>query len=282
MLTYIKKLKPGSAKPSSPTTETLPPALTISSTTANAHVVDDEKSPVLSPADEKFLENALKDAHDSPNVIFPGLESTSTTGTVTPAVEEAVIEAEKEAKKDGEWKDVLTTRWQGLRKTVTEAEKKEKEKEKKKDKGKKKKKAKEFVREEDELTAALDQLNLAAEDGRAFSVSAETRALLASFTQILKDIANGVPTAYDDLTKLLETSSSQLEKTFTNLPGFLQKFVKTLPEKIKPEIMQAAAAASPALMTEGGIIGLQELVTKPGLLMGLLKGVVNVLKTRFP
>jgi hypothetical protein len=46
--------------------------------------------------------------------------------------------------------------------------------------------------------------------------------------------------------------------------------------------MQAAAAASPALMTEGGIVGLKELVTKPGLLMGLLKGVVNVLKTRFP
>jgi hypothetical protein len=218
MLTYIKKLKPGSTKPSSPTTETSPPPppLTISPATANQHVSEEEKSPVLSPADETFLENALKDTDDDgPNVIFPGFESTSTMGTVTPteaavmpAVEEAAKEAEKEAKKEGEWKDALTTRWQGLRRTVSEAaekrhrkpkspdkgkgkgkekeeevveaipeeeaaaaevetktEKKEKQKEKgkKKDKGKKKKN-KEFVREEDELSAALDQLNLAAED----------------------------------------------------------------------------------------------------------------------
>lgn len=113
-------------------------------------------------------------------------------------------------------------------------------------------------------------------------MSAETRALLARFTQILKDLSTGVPTAYDDLTKLLESSSTQLESTFKNLPGFLQKLIKTLPSKLEPGVLQAAAAASPALVTEGGIVGLKELVTKPGLLMGLLKSVVNLLKTRFP
>jgi len=30
------------------------------------------------------------------------------------------------------------------------------------------------------------------------------------------------------------------------------------------------------------IPSLQEIVTKPGLLMGMLKGVINLLKTRFP
>lgn len=112
-------------------------------------------------------------------------------------------------------------------------------------------------------------------------MSAETRALLARFTQILKDVSKGVPTAYDDLTKLLDTSSSQLESTFKNLPGFLQKLIKTLPAKLEPGVLQAAAAASPALATEG-IVGLKELVAKPGLLMGLLKNVVNLLKMRFP
>lgn len=36
------------------------------------------------------------------------------------------------------------------------------------------------------------------------------------------------------------------------------------------------------LSAEGGLIGLKELIAKPGLVMGLLKSVVNILKTRFP
>jgi hypothetical protein len=117
--------------------------------------------------------------------------------------------------------------------------------------------------------------------GRAFSLSAETKILLQRFTQILKDISVGVPTAYQDLIELLDSSSSQLESTFTGLPSFLQKLIKTLPAKLKPELVKAATAASPALKTGGGL-GLQELITNPGILMGLLKSVVNVLKTRFP
>jgi len=167
--------------------------------------------------------------------------------------------------------------------STTTAEGVSKKKEKKKiSKGKSKEKEEE-VDKEDELTSALERLNLAAEDGRAFSLSPGTRALLTRFTQIFKDILTGVPTAYSDLTDLLNSSSSQLEETFTNLPGFMQRLIKTLPTKLSrnlsPELLRSAAAAPVAEFT---MPGLKEIVQKPGLLMGLLKGVVNVLKTRFP
>lgn len=56
---------------------------------------------------------------------------------------------------------------------------------------------------------------------------------------------------------------------------------------LTPELLRTAAAVSPAaaaeLETLGGVLPtLKELVTKPGLVMGLLKSVVNLLKTRFP
>jgi hypothetical protein len=63
----------------------------------------------------------------------------------------------------------------------------------------------------------------------------------------------------------------------------MQRLVKTLPAKLSrnlsPELLQAAAAAPAA---EFAMPGLKDIVQKPGLLIGLLKGVVNVLKTRFP
>lgn len=56
---------------------------------------------------------------------------------------------------------------------------------------------------------------------------------------------------------------------------------------LTPELLRTAAAVSPAAAAElealGGVLPtLKELVTKPGLVMGLLKSVVNLLKTRFP
>jgi len=185
----------------------------------------------------------------------------------------------------------ITTRWDGLKRTVSSAaeqhrkksaEKSAEEAAKKEEKRKLKKakeKKKVYERPEDELTDALEQLNLTAEEGRALALSAETKALLGQFTQVLKDIGNGAPTAYKDLTSLLDTSSKQLEETFTGLPSFMQKLIKTLPAKLKPELLQAAAAASPALATEGGF---KALVTQPGALMSLLKSAVNILKLRFP
>jgi hypothetical protein len=126
--------------------------------------------PVLNADDESFLQSQL-DASDEPAFIFPGSEATS--GTVTPAVAEAAAEAEKETAKEKEWKDVLATRWEGLKRTVSSAADKRKAKaaedaaqkeEKKKLKEKGKEKAARPEEREDELTAALEQLNLAAED----------------------------------------------------------------------------------------------------------------------
>jgi len=241
--------------------------------------------------------------------------------------EKELTEEEKVKKKNrtDEWKNELQTRWTGLRRTVSSAAEKRRAKSKskspgpsKKDKGKGKepiepvqeeatkvdkgkekevaveeKKEEEKTEEEkeaDELTAALDQLNLAAENGRAFSVSKETKEMLDRFTQILKDLVNGVPTAYDDLTSFLDSSSKQLEQTFTALPSFLQKIVATLPNKmtknLSPELLRTFAAAAPAAAAQGeklaAVPTLKELVTKPGMVLGLLKSVVNVLKTRFP
>lgn len=56
---------------------------------------------------------------------------------------------------------------------------------------------------------------------------------------------------------------------------------------LTPELLRTAAAVSPAAAAEAEALGgvlptLKELVTKPGLVMGLLKSVVNLLKTRFP
>lgn len=55
---------------------------------------------------------------------------------------------------------------------------------------------------------------------------------------------------------------------------------------LTPELLRTAAAVSPAAaeieVISGMLPTLKELVTKPGLVMGLLKSVVNLLKTRFP
>ena len=200
MLSYIKKLKPSTSKPASPA------AAAAQNEQQDPAGGDAVKSPVLSPSDESFLQNAMREANDGPHVVLPGSEST--TGTVTPtetaaaapAAAPAVEESSKEAKREGEWREALTARWHGLRHSVSSATErrhpkpdvkgkgkekeevpeeaveatkpKEEEEKKKKAEGEDKKKktegedkkSKEHVREEDELTAVLEQLNLAAED----------------------------------------------------------------------------------------------------------------------
>lgn len=119
---------------------------------------------------------------------------------------------------------------------------------------------------------------------------------------ILKDLVNGVPTAFDDLTHLLDNSQETLEKGYENLPSFLQKLVAQLPTKLTgnlgPELMAAAAANSGMNATEasaaaaGGFgaaaknfitpSSLKDLVTKPGAVVTMLKSILNVLKLRWP
>ena len=144
----------------------------------------------------------------------------------------------------------------------------------------------------------------------AFSLSRETSELLRRFTQVLRDLAEGVPTAYGDLTSLVEDRDGVIERAYGRLPRGLKKLVAQLPDqlsaKLAPELLAVAAEAQGLSTAEaegaagaadgsgggGGLKGaakrfmtpanLQELITKPGAVASLLKGIVNALKARWP
>ncbi|KAI8633302.1 hypothetical protein F5Y19DRAFT_295703 [Xylariaceae sp. FL1651] len=154
--------------------------------------------------------------------------------------------------------------------------------------------------EKKDMARVLDDLNLSAQNNKAFSLSAESAEMVRKFTQVLKDLVNGVPTAYGDLVKLLDDRDGILARNYEKLPKSLKKLVAQLPEKLTstlaPELLVAAAEAQGLHAAEeggkGGLKGaakkfltpgsLHDLVTKPGAVVGLLKGIVNALKTRFP
>ena len=155
--------------------------------------------------------------------------------------------------------------------------------------------------EQEEMAEILEQLNITAVNNRAFSISDETRQLLQKFKLIFKDLINGVPTAYHDLESLLTNGDEQLQHAFNHLPGFLQKLVKQLFEKLPPmlipEGLAAASEESSANMENAGKIAaaaavakkigfkapnLKELVGKPTALVGMLRTIVSFLRTRFP
>ncbi|KAF7559412.1 hypothetical protein G7046_g4734 [Stylonectria norvegica] len=156
---------------------------------------------------------------------------------------------------------------------------------------------KEAEREENDLSSVLDRMNLAAKNNKVVSLSNESSELLQRFTQIFKDLVNGVPTAYGDLTGLIEDRDGAINKGFEKLPSSLKKLVTQLPDKLTaslaPEIL-AAAAESQGLRAnmEGGMKGaakglmspqnLKDLVTKPGAVVSMLKAIVNALKARWP
>jgi hypothetical protein len=160
-------------------------------------------------------------------------------------------------------------------------------------------------REKDDLSRVLDDLNLSARNNTAFSLNKESSELVRKFTLVLKDLVNGVPTAVGDLQRLIEDKDGTIAKQFDKLPGSMKKLVTQLPNKLTaglgPEIAAiAAASAAEATAAEeagkskakGGIAGaakkllvpknLQDLVTKPGAIVGLLKGIMNALKLRWP
>ena len=163
----------------------------------------------------------------------------------------------------------------------------------------------EATKEENDINQILDDLNLAAVNNKAFSISKESQELVQKFTVILKDLVNGVPTAYDDLVHLLDDSQGTLAKSYDHLPSFLQKLITQLPTKLTgnlaPELLAVAAEAQalrPGGMSTsetgsgGGIAGaakkfltptsLKDLVTKPGAVVSLLKAIMNALKLRWP
>lgn len=153
----------------------------------------------------------------------------------------------------------------------------------------------EAEREKHDLSRVLDRLNLSAKNNKVISTNSSD--LLQKFTNVFKDLVNGVPTAVGDLTSLIEDRDGAISKGFDKLPSSLQKLVTQLPDKITqslgPEIL-AAAAASQGIKadTSKGFKGaaknmimphnLAELVTKPGALVGMLRAIVEALKTRWP
>jgi hypothetical protein len=152
---------------------------------------------------------------------------------------------------------------------------------------------KETAKEEDDINRVLDELNLAAVNNRAFSISKESQKLVQEFTVILKDLVNGVPTAYDDLVKLIDNSSDTLSKNYEHLPSFLKKLVTSLPHKftssLAPELLAVATEAQALGGSKGGLadkakrfLNLKDLVTKPGAVAGMLKAIMNALKLRWP
>lgn len=159
----------------------------------------------------------------------------------------------------------------------------------------------EAKQEAEDLTDILERLNLAADNNRVFSISDETQELLRKFKLIFKDLINGVPTAYHDLEMLLTNGNKQLQKTYSELPGFLQKLIEKLPERwtesLAPEILAAASeraaksgvnvenvgkAAAAANKMGLQVPSLKELVGKPAAIVGMLRSIVAFLRARFP
>lgn len=157
-------------------------------------------------------------------------------------------------------------------------------------------------KEEDDINRVLEDLNLAAVNNRAFSMSKESQQLVQQFTVILKDLINGVPTAYDDLTHLLDDKQGTLSKSYDSLPTFLKKLIAQLPDKMKsnlaPELLAVASEAAALNGKGAGAAGatsfsgaaksflkptsLKDLVTKPGAIVSMLKAIMNALKLRWP
>ncbi|KAI5780279.1 hypothetical protein DFH27DRAFT_604593 [Peziza echinospora] len=279
-------------------------------------------TPLLTPTDERFLASVIDP--DGENVILPGSPvvveppSTplSTTAAAAAPVPVPVVDPGEPA-----WKEELRAKWGYLgslkdasvtrlgqfvggegesvkedgkdKESKKSKKEKEKEKEKKKDiKGKGKQvpdsgvEPPEILQEDQDLSTILETLSLSASQGRVFSLpSASLKPLIDQFTQILKDLLVGVPTAYDDLVALFTDSSTLFQKTYDNLPSFLKQMIATLPDKMTPEVLRTLAATSPVVAERAaGLtgLGLKEIVTTPGILADLLRSVVAALRLRFP
>jgi hypothetical protein len=146
------------------------------------------------------------------------------------------------------------------------------------------------------MTSILDQLNLSAVNNQVFSFSKESQRLMDEFTQILKDLVNGVPTAYDDLEKFLTRSETEVSGMFDKMPPFLQNLVKSLPAKMtstiapgllaasseKPGADMAAMSGGTASKAKRTIPSLKKLIAQQGAVTGMLRTILNFLKLRFP
>lgn len=252
---------------------------------------------VLHPEDERFIEDLLAE-HDGPAPPLPPRVNVSDLDWSSDNEAAMTAEAKKkeaDPKKDAGAKDETKPEKKGNRLSMFFT------RHKKAEEGLKPEDANvtedEAEREKKDLGRVLDRLNLTAKNNKVIPGSADTSAVLQRFTQVFKDLVNGVPTAVDDLTSLIEDRDGAISKGFEKLPSSLQKLVTQLPEKVTgslgPEIL-AAAAKSQGIKadTDDGLKGtakkiflpqnVTELVTKPGAVVAMLRAIVEALKTRWP
>ncbi|KXT00027.1 hypothetical protein AC578_4846 [Pseudocercospora eumusae] len=166
-------------------------------------------------------------------------------------------------------------------------------------------------KQEKEVSVLLDNLNMSTVNNRVFAFSKETEKYYARFAQCLKDTMNGVPTAYDDMDKLMREAGPTLEKQFKSMPPFVRTLVKSLPAKLgaslAPELLAAssekpgadakaklekasknpaqsgAGTSTPKETSKRKVPGMKKLVQGgQGVVATMLRNTVNFLTTRFP
>ena len=263
------------------------------------------KNPVLHPDDERFIEELLSNdgGDDEPapplpprvnvaDLDWPSDNDAASSSSAAPDSKAAKSDddsADKSGEKGG---DKAEKKHNRLSMLFTRHKKSDTSLKPDSDVGEK-----EAEREKHDLRRVLDRMNLSAKNNKVESMSNDMSVLLQKFTQVFKDLVNGVPTAYDDLAKLVEDRDGTIAKGFDKLPSSLKKLVMQLPEKVTsslgPEIL-AAAASSQGIKTDpkDGMKGtakkmflpnnIMELVTKPGALVAMLRTIVEALKTRWP
>jgi hypothetical protein len=119
---------------------------------------------------------------------------------------------------------------------------------------------------------------------------------MLEFVQVLKDLINGAPTAYNDLESLLTRSDKDLREMYDKMPSFIQKLIKSLPTKMSatvlPGLMAAASekpgadgkhlnVSTPAKKSKMSIPSLKSLVQSDAIIT-MLRSILNFLKLRFP
>lgn len=258
---------------------------------------------VLDRADETFLERLLAQADDEPAPPLPPRNATGTTPELDWPSDDASSFQESKSNEDGaKGKGKETQAPKDAKAAETEDGKKQnrlslvfsrlgKKNHKHGDTLKPEDaggETEELKKEEKDMNRVLDRLNLSAKNNKVVSFGDESADLLRNFTQIFKDLANGVPTAYDDLVNLIKDRDGAITKGFEKLPSGLQKLVTQLPDKITasiaPEVLAAAAKSQGVEAAEQLLspAALFELLTKPGALVGALRAIVATLQQRWP
>lgn len=122
-------------------------------------------------------------------------------------------------------------------------------------------------------------------NNKIFSFTPDLRRCLEDFTLMLKDIVNGVPIAIKDLESLLDRLGTHIDGLNERLPEPIKKIIAKAPSIMKDSLSpfksnaKTGKSGSPDESASKGPVNiLLELVTKNGLIISLLKRIMNILK----